>query len=62
MVPYLSVAAAVILAALLAFAARALILGVLDRPQRRSLLAFRVGNPLRHTYRLVLTPGGLSAS
>jgi hypothetical protein len=21
-----------------------------------------VGNPLRHTYRLVLTPGGLSAS
>ena len=42
MVPYLSVTVAVILAALLAFAARALILGVLDRPQRGALVALRI--------------------
>jgi hypothetical protein len=42
MVPYLSVTAAVILAALLAFAARALVLAVLDRPQPLSLAAFRI--------------------
>lgn len=42
MVPYLSATAVVILAALLAFAARALVLAVIDRSQRRSVVAIRI--------------------